>query len=91
MLLHCVCATTNLQSNQFPCPSHLTTESCPRILPKPQLTLGCEQEGKHRKAPKRSGAEEMSLSPRSPSTCDVSLIICAVSAVLLPKCCGLNA
>lgn len=90
-LLHCVCATTNLHPNQFPCPSHHTTECRPHTLQEPQPTSGCEQEGKHRKAPKKSGAEEMRLSPRSPSTWDVSPIICAVSAVLLLKCYGLNA
>lgn len=42
-------------------------------------------------APKRSGAEERSSSPRAPSTCNVRPIVCAVSAVLLPKCYALNA
>lgn len=89
-LLHCVCATTNLHPNQFPRPSHLTTECRPHTLHEPQLTLGWEREGKRGSTQKIwRRAEE--LIPQGCSTCNVRPIVCAVSAVLLPKCYALNA
>lgn len=89
-LLHCVCATTNLHPNQFPRPSHLTTECRPHTLHEPQLTLGWEREGKRGSTQKiwRRGEElipQGSLNLQCAAYC-LCCFCCASSQVLWTEC-----